>query len=316
MPDKRRRKKKKRKTGNKRMLSKQFFAEQKYISVSLVLSIGICLLMIGIGLSEMDGKRELEAMEAISGAVEYEPVYPCTRADLNTDMEKAAEIDLSKADMNYTITDAGSYLLYGDYEGQICVDAEEQIVHLFLKNVNLVSPSGPAIDIRAAGKVIITLAEGTSNTIQDKAYYRKRDEGDAAVYSTCDLTINGGGVLTVHGFYDKGIHSRDIVKILGGEIAVQAKGNGIQGNDGMRIEPAALSVESEGCGLYSKKTGNENKGTIEITGGDIRIIAGQNAISSSNNLYVNNCSLWSNSVLDAFHVSGSAHLTEGCIEDE
>lgn len=316
MPDKRRRKKKKRETGNMRILSKQSFAEQKYISVSLVLSIGICLLIMGISLSGAVRAEEREVMEAVSSSVEYEPVYPSTRADLNTEIENAAEIDLSETDMNYTITDAGSYVLYGDYEGQICVDAEEQIVHLFLKNVNIVSPSGPAIDIRAAGKVIITLMDSTSNTIQDKAYYRKRDEGDAAIYSTCDLTFNGGGVLTIHGFYDKGIHSRDIVKILGGEVAIQAKGNGIQGNDGMRIEPAALSVESEGCGLYSKKTGNENKGTIEITGGDIRIIAGQNAISSSNNLYVNNCSLFSNSVLDAFHVSGSAHLTEGCIEDE
>lgn len=316
MADKKRRKKKKRQAGDIRMLSKQSFTEQKYIAVSLVLSIGICLLIMGITLSGAAGEKGREVLEAASGSVEYEPVYPSTRADLNTDMENLAEIDLSKADMNYTITDAGSYLLYGDYEGQICVDAEEQIVHLFLENANIVSPSGPAIDIRAAGKVIITLVEGTSNSIQDKAYYRKRDEGDAAIYSTCDLTFNGGGVLTVHGFYDKGIHSRDIVKILGGEVAVQAKGDGIQGNDGMRIEPAALSVESEGCGLYSKKTGNENKGTIEITGGDIRIIAGQNAISSSNNLYVNNCSLWSNSVLDAFHVSGSAHLTEGCIEDE
>ncbi len=298
------------------MLSKGAFKEQKYLYILFALSISIFLLVIAICLLGAREQQVREVMGNTTEPIKYEQIYACTRADLNTDAENAERIDLSKADMSYTIADAGSYLLYGEYEGQICIDAEEQIVHLFLENVNIKSPSGPALDIRAAGKVIITLMDGTSNTVEDKVYYQKNSEGDAAIYSICDLTINGNGALAVYGFYNKGIHSKDIIKILGGNITVQAKGNGIQGNDGMRIAPETLSIESEGHGLYSKKSGTDNKGTIEICDGDIEIIAGQNAVFSSKDLYVSNCLIWGNSVLDAFHASGSAHLREGCIKDE
>lgn len=316
MAHKRRRKKGSKKAGGMHIVSKPSFGERKFLYISFALSIGICLLLMG-GYMPGTGQEQMqEVMGAAIEPVEYGSNYPYTRADFNTVPENALEINLSQMDVEYTITDAGDYLLYGDYEGRICIDAEEQIVHLFLNNVNIMSPSGPAIDIQAAGKVIITVMDNTSNAIQDKAYYRKQDEEDAAIYSNCDLSFNGNGVLSVYGLYNKGIHSKDIIKILGGDISIQAKGDGIQGNDGICLSPTTLSIESEGHGLYTKKTGNENKGTIEISGGDIQIIAGENAVSSSKDLYVSNCSLWINSVLDAFHVSGSAYLMEGCIENE
>lgn len=287
---------------------------RKNLYLLCVLAIGVCFFSVKLCLGT--AYETAAVFENTVSDAEYTEIYKCTRADLDTEAKDVMEIDLSKKDSDLLITDAGSYLLYGDYEGQVCIDAEEQIVHLFLKNADIQSPAGPAIDIRAAGKVIITLMEGTSNSIQDKAYYRRKDEGDAAIYSNSDLTVNGDGALSVHGLYDKGIHSRDVVKILGGDIFVEAKGHGIQGNDGMRLSPAALSIESEGHGLYSRKAGEGGKGAIEITGGSIRIIAGENAVSSSGVLYVSDCSFWSNSILDAFHVSGARYITEGCVENE
>lgn len=313
MVQKRRQKKRKRKPGSMSAASKQYEREGTYLWVSLCLLIGIGTMFVEFCLPKTEQAQVREAI-AISG--EYEPVFSYTRADLNTVPEDATEIDLAKTESGCTITDAGDYLLYGDCEGKVCIDAEEQIVHLFLENANIMSPSGPAIDVKSAGKVIVTLMDGTSNKIEDKAYYRNQSEEDAAIYSSCDLTFNGNGTLSVYGFYNKGIHSKDILKILGGDISVQAKRDGIQGNDGISLSPATLSIESDGHGLYTKKTGNGNKGSIEITGGNIRIIAGENAVSSSKDLYVSNCSFWSNSVLDTFRISGSAHLMEGCIKDE
>ena len=293
--------------------SKRFGRERSYLWVPLFLMIGISILLLGFCLSK---EEEAQVRETMAMPGEYDSIFSCTKADLNTAMEEPQEINLSKIDLECTITDAGDYLLYGDCQGRVSIEAEEQIVHLFLKDVNIMSPSGPAIDIKSAGKVIVTLIDGTSNKIEDKAYYRNQDEEDAAIYSNCDLTFNGNGSLDVYGYYNKGIHSKDIIKILGGDISIQSKGDGIQGNVGICLNPITLSVESEGHGLYTKKTGNENKGNIEISGGDIQIIAGENAISSSKDLYVSNCSFWSNSVLDAFHISGSTHLMEGCVKDE
>ena len=289
-------------------------SNRKNLYLLCILTIGGCFFSVKLCFGK-DCSSTSTLQERVSN-IEYNEIYKCTRADLNTDAEDAIEIDLSKKDANFAITDAGSYLLYGDYEGQLCVDAEEQIIHLLFKNVNIHSPTGPAVDIRAAGKVIITLMEGTSNSIHDKAYHPWKDMGDAAIYSSSDLTINGNGKLTVHGFYDKGIHSRDVVKILGGDIFVGAKGHGIQGNDGICIQPIALSVESEGNGLYSRNTGEGKKGTIEVSGGSIRIIAGKNAICSSGDLYIDDCSFWSNSILDTFHVSGTRYVMEDCVENE
>lgn len=313
MVQKRRQKKRKRKSGSMSATSKQMGKEKTYLWVPLCVLIGISALLMVFCLSEPEQEQ---VREAIAISREYEPIFSYTRIDLNTEAKDATRIDLSKAEPECTITNAGDYLLYGDYEGQVCIDAEEQIVHLFLENVEIMSPTGPAIDVKSAGKVIVTLVDGTSNTIEDKAYYRNKNEEDAVIYSNCDLTFNGNGSLSIYGFYNKGIHSKDIIKILGGDLSIQAKGDGIQGNDGLRLEPAVLFIESEGNGLHTKKAGNENKGTIEITGGDIRIIARESAVSSSKDFYVTNCSLWSNSVLETFHVSGSAYLMEGCIKNE
>ena len=289
--------------------------EKRKLSFLCLLSIAVTILLLAIFWME-DGDTESRAAMSMAAAGEYDSGYSCTRIDQDTSYEEAVEVDLSQVKEDYTITDAGSYLLYGDYEGQICVDAEEQIVHLILKNAKIDSLSGSAIDIRSAGKVVITLMENSTNVIRDNAHYRGREDGDAAIYSACDLTINGLGGLEVYGFYDHGIHSRDIVKILGGEIFVQAKGNGIQGNDGMVVCPSVLSIESEENGLYSKKTGNDKKGTIDIFGGEISIIAGAYAVSASQDLYVRDCSIWSNAVLGPLYVAGEEYLMEGCWENE
>mgnify|MGYP002512887625 CR=1 FL=1 len=280
-----------------------------------LLSAAVCLLFLVIFWEEDVGKL-YEANKNTAAAGKSDSGYSCTRIDLETSDDEAVEIDLSQIDGDYTITEAGRYLLYGDYEGQICVDAEEQIIHFILRDVRIDSKSGSAIDVRTAGKVVITLEENTTNIIQDNAHYRGREDGDAAIYSACDLTVNGAGLLKVYGLYDHGIHSRDMVKILGGDIFVQAKGNGIQGNDGLLLCPSFLSVESEENGLYSKKTGDEKKGAIDISGGEISIISGAYGISSSQNLYVHDCSVWSNAVLGTFSVEGEEYFMEGCLVNE
>jgi len=57
--------------------------------------------------------------------------FPLTKADLNTDPGSGSMIDLSQLSDDYTITQAGTYILTGEYNGQISVDSEEQIVQLY-----------------------------------------------------------------------------------------------------------------------------------------------------------------------------------------
>ena len=104
--------------------------------------------------------------------------------------------------------------------------------------------------------------------------------------------------------------------MLDGALFIRAKGNGIQGNDGLYLSPAVLSIESEQNGLYSKKSDSEKKGAIDICGGEISIIAGAYGISSSQDLYVRDCSLWSNGVLGPSSVQGEEYLMGECLENE
>ena len=286
---------------------------RKKIPVILgIFAMGIGLVLSGCTAGVNPG-QENEIAEKGDGG-DYIPISS-TRADLDTAWEEAVEIDLSLTDREYTITDAGDYLLSGSLEGNLYVDAEEQIVHLIFNHVDIRSRSGPAIHVKSAGKVIITLADGSSNTVQDSMYHRGKDEGDAAIYSQCDLTVNGTGSLTVYGDYADGIHSKDVVKLLGGDISVRAKNNAVQGNDGLLVNVASLAVECEGSGLRSTKSGKEDKGTIDISGGQISIIAGEYAVSSARDLYMRNCSFWSNAVLGELNAAGDRYLAEGCMEN-
>lgn len=288
--------------------------EEKKLIILSLLSITITALLIGF--SKGENETGSKASVNIISAEVYDSVYPYTRFDLNTAFEEAVEVELSQIKEDYIITEPGSYLLYGNYKGQICIDAEEQMVHIILKDVKIDSMSGSAINVKSAGKVVITLPEGTTNILQDNAHYRGKEDGDAVIYSICDLTVNGLGTLKVNGFYDNGIHSKDIVKIYGGEIYIKAKGDGIKGNDGISLCPVSLAVESEGNGLYTKKTGNDRKGTIDIFGGEISIICGEYAASSAQDLYVRNCSVWSKAILGPFYVSGKEYFMEECWENE
>ena len=126
-----------------------------------------------------------------------------------------------------TITAAGVYEITGTLNnGQIVVvtkDAEN--VTLLLAGVNIHNESSSPIYVANAEKVIITLADGTQNSVSDGENYTNLDENDepnATIFSHDDLTINGNGALVVTANYNSGIVSKDDLKITGGNITVTA----------------------------------------------------------------------------------------------
>ncbi len=134
---------------------------------------------------------------------------------------QGSEINLSEYGSNsvVTISAAGEYTLTGTLsDGQIVVNGgDEDEFTLYLNNANITNSSGSAIYIENAAEVIITLVDGTVNSVTDGSTYANLDEDgepDAAVFSHDDLTINGNGTLTVQANYSEGIESRDDLKIL------------------------------------------------------------------------------------------------------
>ena len=257
--------------------------------------------------------------ETISEAAEQEmPRFEITDEDERTSFDDdAVKVDLSQVSGDFEIKEGGDYVLSGSGDCRIVVDAKEKPVHLFLDGIELIENEGGAVLALSASKLIITCLDGTENVLGDSAYYQENKEYDACLYSVPDLTINGSGSLRITGLYEDGIHSKDIVKILGTTLEVKAKGDGIRGNDGICFTSASgCKVEAEKNGLRTSKNGHDVKGSVEIRDSVVSVIAGKYAIESYDGLVVSGSSLYLNGVLGKWQVAGEEFVEEGNVNGD
>lgn len=197
-----------------------------------------------------------------------------TERDLSGEYEQGTEIELSKT---YTVSAEGVYIFSGTLEnGQIIVDAADDAkVQIVLAGVNLTCKDGPAIYVKSADKVFLTLAGDTENTVSDGNGYTTaliaEDEPWGAVFSKDDLTINGSGMLHVYGNYLHGIVSKDSLKITGGTIDVTAVEDGLRGKDEICIHDGLIAVTCKEDGLKANNDEDEGRGNVSIDGGTVNI---------------------------------------------
>lgn len=115
-----------------------------------------------------------------------------------------------------TISQSGSYVLSGTLDnGRVIVEAPEDAdVQLVLDDAQITSTDGTAMHFMQADKVILTLNEGTQNSVTDAENYAdtSSEAPNAAIYAQTDLSINGSGTLTVTGQNNNGITTKDDLK--------------------------------------------------------------------------------------------------------
>lgn len=190
-----------------------------------------------------------------------------------------------------TITAAGAYVFSGTLnDGQIVVDAnKDDLVRLVLNGASINCSDGAAIYAKQAKKTILTLAEGSSNTVQDGTAYTLaggEDDPDAAIFSQDNLTINGPGSLTVTGQFKHGIATKDDLVITDGNISVTAAGDGLRGRDSIAVNGGAITVKAGGDGLQANNDEAADKGWISLDGGIFNITAGEDGIQAKTLLQV------------------------------
>lgn len=219
-------------------------------------------------------------------------------ADQSTDITLAgtsAVVDGTGAEAkggSVTITAAGTYVLSGTLsDGQIIVDNQDEgSVRLVLNGVNITDSDSAAIYIKEAGKAIITLQEGTENSVSDGATYvypdESTDEPSAAIFSKADLTINGTGKLSVAANYNDGITSKDDLKIMAGTIEIKAADDGIVGKDLVAVQDGKISIIAEGDGMKSTNDTETDKGFIAIAGGTFDIKSDNDGIQAETALVI------------------------------
>ena len=198
---------------------------------------------------------------------------------------------------NVIITRAGTYLLSGTLDGgQIIVDTEdEEKVTMILNGVSLTCSDGPAIYVKSAPKkVVFFTTEGSVNLFSDGSDYIVSDEEqaegevypNACIYSCDDLELSGSGELYIQGNADKGINTKDDLKIKGGLITVISAGVGIRANDSLTVSGGTVTVEAGSDGIKTANTETAGKGFLTVEGGSLFITAKGDGLSAATDLTV------------------------------
>ena len=232
----------------------------------------LCALALGLSLLPLGGLAE--------DAADISSLYKERDVDDTWSAADATVIDLnSLTEQTLTLSEGGDYVLSGTWAGQIIVETAEDVkVRLILNGVSIDSPSGPAIYEKLADKLIVTLAEGTENTLTAReAITDGEDTIGAALYAEDDLSINGKGSLTATGDATHGIQSKADLIIADGTLNVTALKDGIRGRNSVLVLGGTIRIVSQGDGIVSTRDDKEGKGWVVIAGGDLNIQTGSGA---------------------------------------
>ena len=158
----------------------------------------------------------------------------------------------------------GTYTVTGKLtNGQIVIDApKDENVRLVLAGVEIMCSDSAGINCRQADNLLIELADGTENHISDGDSYlfdnEEKEEPNAAIFSKCDLTFEGGGKLTIDAHYKHGIATKDDLCIREGSFFVNASSDAIRGKDSVTIEGGTFVLNAEKDGISATRTGNNS----------------------------------------------------------
>ena len=235
-----------------------------------------------------------------------------TKITLSGDSASVSGSGAAAEGSTVTISTAGTYIVSGNLtDGSITVTtSENDKVQIVLNGVKIASSSGPAIDIQSADTCFITLAEGTQNSLSDGSSFASED-ANACIYATCDLAINGSGLLDVSGNYRHGVFSKDDLVVYGGSINVSAVEDGLNGKDSVKIGAGDISIDSGADGVKSSKSSNPEKGFVYVSGGSLSIDAEDDGIQAKTYLCIAGGSIEIDAADDALHSDLEGALNGG-----
>ena len=151
---------------------------------------------------------------------------------------------------------AGKYVLSGDLDGSVHIDANSNDkIWLMLDGVDISSNEESPMYIKQADKVFLTLKENSQNSMTFESDDEDSDT-DGSIFSRDDLTINGEGSLEVNSSTLHGIVCNDTLAITGGDINITAKNDAVHAHDAIKICNAALTISAGDDALHA---GNDDE---------------------------------------------------------
>lgn len=263
----------------------------KYIKI-----VGILLLVVLIYFGYRYLTKKEEPSKEVVTDIEYSDVeeeidwskYSISNITLNNDNTAPDVEGVTFEDSTLTITQSGIYKLSGTLEGNIIVEAKDCNVEIILNGVEINSSNGPAIYVKKANIVLITLEDSSKNTLVDSSNYTvdEEEEPNGTIFSKSDLILEGTGSLEIEANYEDGIVSKDLLKINSGTYKITSIGDGIRGKDAVIIKDANITINSECDGIKSTNTSDTNLGYILIENGTFDITSTQDALQAETNIVI------------------------------
>jgi hypothetical protein len=207
--------------------------------------------------------------------------------------ENGNNLEFSAANPEITITKGGNYVVTGSAtNGRLVINAGNEAVTVTLQDVSIESETGSAIRVRSAGSVEIILPEESNSVLISSV---RDDDKSEAISSNSDLTISGGGAVSLSS-NGNGIHYDRTFTMEGGTVTINRAEEGIEapqinitgGNiaissfeDGINVSDSAFNADSynqSGGRVYINAAGDglDSNNKINITGGTL-IIEGPTA---------------------------------------
>ncbi len=183
-----------------------------------------------------------------------------------------------------TITKAGTYLISGTTEtGQIIVDADGEKVQIVLDNADITCTGSAALYIKAADKVFVTTADGSTNVLTSKGEFTAAGETnvDGTIFAKSDITFNGAGTLNITSETAHGIVCKDDLKITSGTFSITSAKKGVDCSESVRMAGGTVTVTSGTDGIHAENSKDTSKGFVYIAGGKLTITSGQDGIDAS-----------------------------------
>lgn len=240
----------------------------------------------------------------------------CTKINLSGSGATVSGSGVTVENGNITITSVGSYIISGTLtDGSIKVNCSEKgTVRLILNGASISSSSTAPVVVEEAKKVLVTLADGTTNTITDKTRQSVDDEDfSSAVYSKADLVFNGSGTLNVNAGYRNGIKSTDDLKVVSGTFNITSNEDGIIGKDLLGIKDGKFTIKSGSDGMKSTYDTDTSKGNIVITGGEFDITASNDGVHCNEDILISGGNLTISSGDDGVHADDNLQVDGGTI---